>query len=846
MKKPFLHFGQKRKQAAAKARTVKANYTDDVMAYCCDSLIAACTDALRELDGENEAIAQVLSETIVCATVCAAHFRYYDQSSLAERIAACTELCQCCDQLSEALAEADFDGANAVLECAQSCCQQCALTAGANENETQEETQTEAAQVSAPAVVGKSRALLKPLAYINKKTRQPWLIVAEASDGNVEMSINGLIGASVLDDSGVSGKEFTDALSKIPKGKHINLRINSEGGSVPDGLEIYNRLKERRPDVTCYVDGVALSCASLIALAAEHVVSPLSSVWMIHTPRMLTYGDTDDHKQSINMLKSYTDMMADVYASETGHDKDEILSLMEAESWFTGSEAVEYGLATTTGEQDEQEEKAAGAEAVKRPLVYAHAALSRFNPPDKIKSLLSATAKGSGVTGTAAGNPQPAQPMNKETTVTTAAGNSTADIATLQASLEKERKARVTAEVKRRAENKIANDKLSWWVDLALKDEDSVYAQIESLPEQHPGGAPIGQSGGRIELVEGRYEQIKKLPTPMARLDALRADWVPLMADADARDRRARRSNPLAANTFSATLTTDMLELQAITQLQNRWAALSCFTRDFTTDPYKPLATVQVPLVTAGATALVGSKGSGISNFESGDSTVTNVAVTVNHYSVPFHMTQDELMSGLRIEQLATINLAVLADTVIQNVISNIATSTFTAGTHFTPMTGNGTFWANDMPVLWSFLKKSPIKNLILDGTPMSKLINQPGFFQPALAGDRDSSRAKTFGWDNIELNTQWSTAPANVNGFACNPQAICVAAGLPMVPPMIPGGTLEQSSISIPGPDINIATYMWFSLATRTLWCSYDVMFGSKAGDLTAGAVLINGNGPT
>jgi len=148
--------------------------------------------------------------------------------------------------------------------------------------------------------------------------------------------------------------------------------------------------------------------------------------------------------------------------------------------------------------------------------------------------------------------------------------------------------------------------------------------------------------------------------------------------------------------------------------------------------------------------------------------------------------------------------------------------------------------------LLWSFLKKSPIKNLILDGTPMSKLINQPGFFQPALAGERDSGRAKTFGWDNIELNTQWSTAPANVNGFACNPQAICVAAGLPMIPPMIPGGTLEQSSITIPGPDISIATYMWFSLASRTLWCSYDVMFGSKAGDLTAGAILINGNGPT
>jgi hypothetical protein len=95
------------------------------------------------------------------------------------------------------------------------------------------------------------------------------------------------------------------------------------------------------------------------------------------------------------------------------------------------------------------------------------------------------------------------------------------------------------------------------------------------------------------------------------------------------------------------------------------------------------------------------------------------------------------------------------------------------------------------------------------------------------------------FGWDNIALNTNWTGAGANVRGFYCNPQAVGAVAGLPLVPPTIPGATLQENSTVIPGPDISIADYTWFSLQGRTMWCSFDLMFGASLIDGTAGGLI-------
>jgi hypothetical protein len=88
-------------------------------------------------------------------------------------------------------------------------------------------------------------------------------------------------------------------------------------------------------------------------------------------------------------------------------------------------------------------------------------------------------------------------------------------------------------------------------------------------------------------------------------------------------------------------------------------------------------------------------------------------------------------------------------------------------------------------------------------------------------------------------MNTNWTAADPNVRGFVCNPQAIGVLAGLPLAPVNIPGATLNEQVIEIPGPDISVCLYSWFSLAQRTAWCSYDLVLGSALLDSTAGILI-------
>ena len=130
-----------------------------------------------------------------------------------------------------------------------------------------------------------------------------WLKVNAASD-TPEILIDGFIGESWWDESGNSNRRFNDAISKFPAQQRITVRINSEGGSIQDGLGIYNAIKARG-NVTTRVDGYALSIASVIALAGDEVVSPQSSVWMIHDPWSGTVGDADTHRKSADMLAKH-------------------------------------------------------------------------------------------------------------------------------------------------------------------------------------------------------------------------------------------------------------------------------------------------------------------------------------------------------------------------------------------------------------------------------------------------------------------------------------------------------------------------------------------------------------
>jgi ATP-dependent protease ClpP protease subunit len=656
-----------------------------------------------------------------------------------------------------------------------------------------------------------------------------------AEGDTCEIQVIGSIGKSWWDDSGVSEKEFRAALDQCPAGKPICIKINSEGGSVQDGLGIYNAINDRWADITCVIQGYALSIASVFPLAASKVVSPKSAIWMIHCAWSMAQGNAADFRKSADMLDAHDETLMDIYASATGKSRNELRAAMQNETWIKGADAVAWGLADET----DPEEPAVAASATTAPGAMPVAATNVFavnqspaTPPANLTQ------------------PQPPKKMNEPTTPAAAltAANNKDVLAEVQAELARERRARITAEVTRRAENKIKNDQIDMVIDIAMsKGEKAAYDFIDSLPAARVAAEPLGHGVidmGNSPVLAGwgakptnTVENIFKThSTPAARYAALKDNYSQVMAEARSKDTAAGiNPNVMAANSYSATVTTNFLVMGPTIQIGPKFAPIRAFTRDVSVDPYKPLATGVMKFTTSvqdGSDVQTNA-----TNFTTGDSTVTAVSVAVNQYTASANLTNKDLNSGIRMEDIAMPKLRSLGSKVVQAAVAPITAANF--GTLAGITSAPTSFGFGELQQLWGQLKKANSKNLILDGEYLAGLINVPTFFQTALSGG-DNTWTNAFGWDLIALNTEFSTADANVRGFACDPQAIGVIAGLPLIDNAgIPGGILSVSTGVIPGANLPIAAYLWFDVNARTYYMSYDIMFGAAKLDGTAGAII-------
>lgn len=151
---------------------------------------------------------------------------------------------------------------------------------------------------------------------------------------------------------GIGAKDFIAELSGV-KAKTIDLHVNSPGGEVFDGTAIYNALRRHPAKVTTYIDGLAASIASVIALAGDRVVAAANSLYMIHNPHGLVVGEAGDMRRTADLLDKVRETMVGTYAAKTKKGEDEIRALLDAESWFTAAEAVEAGFVDEVGEEQD-------------------------------------------------------------------------------------------------------------------------------------------------------------------------------------------------------------------------------------------------------------------------------------------------------------------------------------------------------------------------------------------------------------------------------------------------------------------------------------------------------------
>ena len=138
---------------------------------------------------------------------------------------------------------------------------------------------------------------------------------------------------------------FKSDLDGLGEVENLNLYINSPGGSVFAGQAIYSMIKRHGAKVTVYVDGLAASIASVIAMAGDKIIIPSNAMLMIHNPWTISAGNSSEFRKLADDLDKIAESLVSVYQSKTGLEEAEIISMMNEETWLTGKEALEKGFA---------------------------------------------------------------------------------------------------------------------------------------------------------------------------------------------------------------------------------------------------------------------------------------------------------------------------------------------------------------------------------------------------------------------------------------------------------------------------------------------------------------------
>ena len=173
-----------------------------------------------------------------------------------------------------------------------------------------------------------------------------WYEMKALANNNAEIYIYDEIGYW-----GVTAKQFANDLKELGKVGEISLRINSPGGSVTDGIAIYNLLKKNDATVNVHIDGLAASMASVIAMAGDTVTMPENALMMVHNPWGYAMGDSEEMRKTADVLDKMKKALVSAYTAKSGMSDEDINAMLDDETWMTGSEALEWGFVDQTTDE---------------------------------------------------------------------------------------------------------------------------------------------------------------------------------------------------------------------------------------------------------------------------------------------------------------------------------------------------------------------------------------------------------------------------------------------------------------------------------------------------------------
>lgn len=701
-----------------------------------------------------------------------------------------------------------------------------------------------------------------------------WLSYTPRASANepAVLQIFDQIGEDWFGGSGVSAKAFSDALQSVGQGPLV-VEINSPGGNVWDGFAIYNMLRGRQAPVTTRVVGIAASIASIIALAGDTVEIADAALFMIHDPSGMVAGSSDDMRKMADALDQHGEVLASIYAKNTGKPVDQIKALMKAETWFTAEEAINFGLADRTTEMQmaiaacwhpravsrtapptvrrnlergiQQYEEGLGGDGLEEQTVIEARNMANGEEPsvEKVKKAVAWWARNERFL-----EAEPNTPADVAANLWGGAAGRDWFIA-LATQIDQEQELS-------EPDDKISTDSTSAGGDGAINaptsqthhtDMSDTNPVVAAAPNAPTAALDIEAIVAKAvaAAISAKAPTAAPAPEPVAPVrienlgNPLLEKHKSLRAGADRRKflienhsellRQSQIIAPQNANTFASGLVVDYLADAVITVAATRLALVSAFSRNVGLDNLRPRATVQVKKFTTGTAAQTNPSSWETNN----DSQLAATSVTVNQISKNFTVTQQELNQGFALADLAAGSADLFA-----YGISDVLTALMVSG-NYGAATAIGTaanFDTSDLPAILALAKNYRSKNLILDGGHLARL-QFSAASNTFPDGRYEALNNGRFGFDVIAENNRWQSAETNAVGFVCGPDAIAIAAGLPVG--MIPGEFIEQRTVTT-NNGLSCLLSVWYSRASRSHMASYDIMFGAAAADTTQAEVLV------
>lgn len=702
--------------------------------------------------------------------------------------------------------------------------------------------------------------------------KSDWLFYAPANVAGETSTIQifDQIGEDWYGASGLSAKQFSDVLIECGNGPLL-VEINSPGGNVWDGLSIYNQLRGRKAPVTTRVVGIAASIASIIALAGDRVEMADAALMMIHDPSGMASGTSEDMRKMADALDQHAEVLVGVYTKKTGKSPESIRAAMKAETWFTTEEAMIFGLCDKPIKQlamaakwhpravtktapptvknnlqrgIQQYDEGLGGDGLEEATVIDARNLVKGEEPSpqKIKKAVAWWARNERFL-----EAEPNTPADVAANLWGGAAGRDWFTA-LAVQLDQEQELTET-------EDKISTDSTNAKGEAGVtntpqpthNNTDTTMSDTTTVAAAAPAASvDLAAVLAKLATIEAAMKTPAAAPAPEPVRPVIENLGNPLLekhrglrAGAERRKflienhsellRQSQIHAPQNANTFTSTLVVDYLADAIITVAATKLAMVDAFSRNVGLDNLRPKATVRVKKFTTGTAAQVNP-----TNWETNnDSTLAATSVTVDQISKNFTVTQEELNQGFALADLAAGSADLFA-----YGISDKITAVMTAANYGTAITIGtaANFDTSDLPAILAAAKNYRSKNLVLDGGHIARLLFSsaantfPDGRLAALANGR-------FGFDVIAENNRWTGAETNTAGFVCGPDAIAIAAGLPVG--MVAGEFIEQRTVTT-NNGLSCLLSVWYSRATRSHMASYDIMFGAAAADTTQAEVLI------